>query len=208
MDLRQLHAIVAIAEHGSFSAAADALATVQSNVSTHVKKLEQELGNQLVDRSSGELTDAGVLVVARAKRVLRELDALSADVTALGQEIVGTVRVGAIGTAARWLVPQLVELTPGRHPNLHLVFVEASTLGLGDQLMNGLVDVGVLALPAPGGEVRTSALYEEDLVLVVPQGHPLANEASVPLSALAELPLFLPLAGTAYRDELDAATQA
>src|SRR5579862_5193199 len=102
MDLRQLNAIVAIAEHGSFSAAADALSTVQSNVSTHVKKLERELGNQLVDRSTGEL------VVARARRVIRELDAMTSDVTALSHEVIGTVRLGAIGTAARWLVPQLL----------------------------------------------------------------------------------------------------
>src|ERR1700690_3991897 len=85
MDLRQLNAIVAIAEHGSFSAAADALATVQSNVSTHIKKLEQELGMPLVDRSTSELTEAGQLVVARARRVIGELDAMSSDVTALTQ---------------------------------------------------------------------------------------------------------------------------
>ncbi len=208
MDLRQLNALVAIAEHGSFSAAADALATVQSNVSTHVKKLERELNTVLVDRASGELTDAGILVVARAKRVLRELDALSADVTALSQEIVGTVRVGAIGTAARWLVPQLVEITPARHPHLHLVFVEATSLGLGDQLTSGLVDVGVLALPGAGGDIRTIPLYEEDLALVVPLDHPIANEPLVTLEQLAKIPLFLPLPGTSYRDELDSVTQA
>lgn len=208
MDLRQLQAIVAISEHGSFSAAADALATVQSNVSTHVKKLERELGTQLVERSSGELTDSGALVVARAKRVLRELDALTADVTALSQEIVGTVRVGAIGTAARWLVPQLVEITPRRHPQLHLVFVEATTLGLGDQLSSGLVDVGVLALPGGGPEVRTAPLYEEDLALVVPREHELAGRTAVDFVTLGSLPLFLPMPGTAFRSELDAASEA
>ena len=208
VDLRQLQAIVAIAEHGSFSAAADALSTVQSNVSTHVKKLEREVQSQLVDRSSGELTDTGALVVARAKRVLRELEALSADVTALSQDIVGVVRVGAIGTAARWLVPQLVEITPRRHPQLQLVFVEATTLSLGDQLSSGLVDVGVLALPGGGPEVRTAPLYEEDLALVVPRDHELAAAGSVDFVTLARLPLFLPLAGTAFRSELDAASEA
>ena len=207
MDLRQLNALVAIAEHGSFSAAADALSTVQSNISTHVKKLENELGTQLVDRGSGELTDAGSLVVARAKRVIRELDAMSSDVTALSHEIVGTVRVGAIGTTARWLVPQLVEIAPQRHPHLRLVFVEATTLGLGDQLASGHVDVGVLALPASGTEVRTMALFEEDLALVVPRTHELADRALVTLQELAREPLFLPLPGTAYRDELDLAAK-
>src|SRR5580700_11405670 len=104
MDLRQLAAIVAISEHGSFSGAADALATVQSNISTHVKNLERELGSTLVDRSNGQLTEAGEIVVRRARRMIGEIDAMSSDVTALGREVVGTVRLGAIGTAARWLV--------------------------------------------------------------------------------------------------------
>lgn len=203
MDLRQLQAVVAIAEHGSFSAAADALATVQSNVSTHVKKLETELGTPVIDRASGELTEAGQLVVARARRVLGELDAIASDVTALSQDVVGTVRLGAIGTAARWLVPQLVDIVPERHPHLHLVFMEATTSGLDQQLASGLIDLAVLQLPASGSEVRTMALYEEELALVVPADHPLANQGQMPFSALAGVELLLPLPGVAYRDLID-----
>ncbi|HLI15668.1 MAG TPA: LysR family transcriptional regulator [Acidimicrobiales bacterium] len=208
MDLRQLNAIVAIAEHGSFSAAADALATVQSNISTHVKKLEVELGTSLVDRATGELTEAGELVVARARRVIGELDAMSSDVTALSHEVIGTVRLGAIGTAARWLVPGLLDLVPLRHPHLHLVFIEATTLGLDSQLASGQVDIGVLALPASGTEVRTVPLFEEDLGLVLPSDHPLAAADRVSLADLARLPLLLPTRGSAYRDDLDALTRA
>src|SRR5438874_1871649 len=108
MDLRQLAALVAVAEHGTFSAAADALHTVQSNVSTHVARLERELGTTLVDRSAGRLTEEGELVVARARRVHAELDALAADVASLRHEVEGTTRVGVIGTTARWLVPTLL----------------------------------------------------------------------------------------------------
>ncbi len=208
MDLRQLNAIIAIAEHGSFSAAADALATVQSNVSTHIKKLERELGMPLVDRSTSGLTEAGQLVVERARRIISELDAMSSDVTALTQQVVGTVRLGVIGTAARWLVPQLIELAPTRHPMLHLVFVEASTVGLDSQLASGQVDLGVLGLPASGTEVRTFPLFEEDLVLVMPQSHPLAKQELVRLTDLRGLPLLLPTRGTSYRDELDAVTKS
>jgi DNA-binding transcriptional LysR family regulator len=208
MDLRQLNAIIAIAEHGSFSAAADALATVQSNVSTHIKKLERELGVPLVDRSTNELTEAGILVVERARRVISELDAMSSDVTALTTQVVGTVRLGVIGTAARWLVPQLIDIAPRRHPLLHLVFVEASTLGLDSQLASGQVDLGVLGLPASGTEVRTFPLFEEDLVLVIPRTHPLASQDLVSLRDLRNLPLLLPTRGTSYRDELDAITKS
>ncbi len=208
MDLRQLNAVIAIAEHGSFSAAADALATVQSNVSTHVKKLERELGTVLVDRSSGELTEAGQLVVDRARRVIGELDAITSDVTALSQEVVGTVRLGAIGTAARWIVPLLLDIVPNRHPLLHLVFVEATALGLDAQLALGQVDLAVLTLPASGTEVRTIPLFEEELGLVVPRGHALDTGQPVDPAILPELPLMLPLPGSAYRNELDAVARA
>jgi DNA-binding transcriptional LysR family regulator len=208
MDLRQLNAIVAIAEHGSFSAAADALATVQSNVSTHVKKLERELGAVLVDRATGELTEAGELVVDRARRVIGELDAMTSDVTAMSREVIGTVRLGAIGTAARWIVPQLVDIAPSRHPLLHLVFVEATGLGLDAQLALGQLDLAIMALPASGTEVRTLPLFEEDLGLVVPRGHPLDKGEAVDPAILAELPLMLPLPGSAYRNELDSVARA
>lgn len=203
MDIRQLNAIVAIAEHGSFSAAADALATVQSNVSTHIKKLETELGTVLIDRMSGELTDEGRVVVMRARRVIRELDAISSDVTALNAEVVGTVRLGTIGTAARWLVPKLLEIAPMRHPRMHLVFVEATALGLDAQLATGQVDLAVLNLPASGTEVRTVALFEEDLVLVVPMGHPLALHDEVHIGELSDQPLILPLEGVKLRADID-----
>src|SRR5580700_1964008 len=108
MEMRQLNALVAIADTGSFSAAATFLDTVQSNVSAHVKRLEAELGTTLVDRASCTLTSSGDIVVARARRAQRELEALRADVLALRHDVIGTVRIGIIGTTARWLVPQLL----------------------------------------------------------------------------------------------------
>src|SRR5579875_1061744 len=107
MEFRQLAAILALAEHGTFSAAADALGTVQSNVSTHIARLERELGTPLFDRSRGTLTEEGQAVVARAQRVVAELDALVSDVAAVRNVVTGTVRLGIIGTTARWLAPKV-----------------------------------------------------------------------------------------------------
>src|SRR5579885_2768287 len=115
VDLRQLNALVAVAEHRSFSAAARALHTVQSNVSSHVARLERELGVTLIDRHAGELTEEGRLVVARARRVKGELESLIADLAALRDEIVGPVRLGMIGTTARWLVPIVLDTVHERH---------------------------------------------------------------------------------------------
>src|SRR3954467_8520687 len=105
MDLRQLAAVTAVADHRSFSAAARALHTVQSNISTHIAHLERELGAILVDRASGLLTEAGELVVERSRRIQAELDALTSDVASSLGEISGVVRLGIIGTTGRWLTP-------------------------------------------------------------------------------------------------------
>ena len=204
MELRQLSAIVGIADHGSFSAAAGALQTVQSNISAHVKKLERELGCELVDRPTGRLTEAGALVVARSRRVQVELDAMLSDVLALTREVAGTVRIGIIGTTARWLVPQLLRTAPQRYPHLHLVFVELTTTRLDAQLATGEVDLAVLNLPAKGTDLALTPLFEEDLVLVVPADHPLAGSREVSIRALKGMPLLLPVAGTAFRADLDA----
>lgn len=208
MDLRQLNALVAVADHGSFSAAADSLGTVQSNVSAHVRKLEVELGADLVDRSLGKLTDAGELVVARARRINVELDALAADVTALHKEISGTVRLGIIGTAARWLIPQLLVVLPQRYPLLRLRVLVVPTAGLDAQLAGGQMDLAVLNLPASGVEMRTVPLFEEELVLVTSPDDPLSERETVDLADLEDVRLVLPSPGTSFRDELDAAARA
>ncbi|HLK46287.1 MAG TPA: LysR family transcriptional regulator, partial [Acidimicrobiales bacterium] len=97
MELRQLEALVEIEEHGSFSSAAVALGTVQSNVSARIARLERELDATLVDRGSGRLTPEGTSVAARARRILAEVDATVADAVAARSEVAGVVGVGVIG---------------------------------------------------------------------------------------------------------------
>src|SRR3954451_315170 len=173
MDLRQLNALVAVADHGSFSAAARALHTVQSNVSTHVARLEQELATTLVDRSSGALTEEGSVVVARARRGQTELDALESDVASLNAEVIGDVRIGVIGTTARWLVPRLVVAMGRQHPEVRMVVVDATTTSLVPRLESGHLDLAVVSLPIDAPDIETDPLFEEDRVFVAPAGHPL-----------------------------------
>lgn len=207
MDLRQLSALTAIADHGSFSAAAEALSTVQSNVSAHVKRLERELNTLLVDRSNGELTEAGRLVVACSRRARAELDALISDVLALNHDVAGTVRVGIIGTTARWLVPRLLDVVPHRFPLLRLVFLESTTNSLGNELTSGHVDLVVWNLRQETADLSLTPLFEEELVLVAAKDDPLGRRQEVDLPELAAVPLLLPLRGTAFRRELDLAAR-
>jgi DNA-binding transcriptional LysR family regulator len=207
MDLRQLNALVAVADHGGFSAAADALHTVQSNISSHVARLERDLGVTLVDRQAGHLTEEGELVVARARRVNAELESLVSDLAALHDVIVGSVRLGMIGTTARWMAPLLLDMVRERYPGIHLVIVEAPSTSLEPRLIDGELDLAVVNLPLPGRELVAEPLFDEDLVLVVPTGHRLAS-THVQMADLADVELLLPPPGTAFRGEVDAAASA
>jgi LysR family hydrogen peroxide-inducible transcriptional activator len=208
MDLRQLSALLAVADHGTFSAAARALHTVQSNVSTHVARLERELGVTLVDRANSTITEEGRVVVDRARRIRAELEALSSDVASMHDEITGSARLGVIGTTARWLVPILFDRLSKDHPNVHLVVVDATTSMLLPQLGRGEIDLAVVNLPTEDPDVLEQPLFDEDRVVIAPQDHALARFESVTLPEVAEHELLLAAVGTVFRSELDAAAAA
>ena len=208
MDLRQLTVLVAIADHGSFSAAARAMYTVQSNVSGHIARFERELGVLLVDRQSGTLTEDGALVVERARRVLRELDDISAEIAARGDEVRGDARIGLIGTTARWILPHLLTRVGSIHPFVHLTVHEGNTTNLIPRLLSQHVDGALIHLPVDDVELAVEPLFAEDLVLLAPTDHPLGRRKEVGLAELAETPLMLPPLGTALRRVLDKAASA
>ena len=204
MDFRQLAALAAIADHGSFSAAAKALFTVQSNVSAHVARLERELGVTLVDRSRGCLTEEGEVVVARARAVQHELDAIYADLASRGKEVAGDARLGVIGTTARWLVPQVLTALRVANPKVRAIVVESPTTALLPQLAAGQVDAAVVNLPVEDPDFTIEPLFSEDMYLLVTSSHPLAGASEVTLAELADHQLLLPAPGTALRADIDA----
>jgi DNA-binding transcriptional LysR family regulator len=205
MDFRQLQALIAIADHGSFSSAATALHTVQSNVSSHVARLERELGVQLVDRHGSRLTEEGQAVVERGRRVAAELEAAVADLAALRDEVIGTARIGMIGTTARWLAPLLLDGMSQAHPRVRLVIGDGTSATLEPLLASGSLDAAVVNLPQSSPDLVERPLFDEDLVLVVPNGHPLSDRQQVPLADLDGFELLMPAPGTVFRTEIDAA---
>src|SRR5690625_3912926 len=203
MDLRQLTTLTAVADHRSFSGAARALHTVQSNVSTHIARLEQEVGATLVERSTGTLTPAGEIVVERTRRILAELDALTADVASSLGRISGSVRFGIIGTTGRWLLPILLTALANEHPEVRLITIDATTTSLVPQLASRTLDAAVVNLPVDDPDLSTEALFHEDHVVLCPLDHPLADAEALDLVDLADTPLLLEPPGTGFRDHLD-----
>lgn len=204
MELRQLAAVAAVGERRSFSAAARQLNTVQSNVSTHVIRLERELGTTLIDRTDTSLTEAGRMAVAGYRRAQAELDAIVTDITALRGEVSGSVRLGVIGTVGRWFIPVFLRSLAASYPRVHTVVVDATTTSLIPQLLDGRLDLAVVNLPLRDAELHVQPLFEEDHVVVAPAEHPLTEHPRTTLTELSAYPLLLEPPGTGFRDALDA----
>ncbi len=203
MDIRQLNALVAVVDHGTFSAAAKALHTVQSNVSTHIARIERDLGVSLIDRSTGTLTEEGHVVVGRARRVQAELEAIKLYVTALRDEVAGVVRAGVIGTTGRWLLPRLLDAGAAAHPRVRVQVVDATYTSLVPQVVAGSLDIAIVNLPIDHPDLEVDPLFVEDAMLVAPLDHPLAAYDIVEPQDLAKYPLLLSPPGVAFRDALD-----
>jgi molybdate transport repressor ModE-like protein len=200
MEIRHLASLIAISEHGSFSAAARALGTVQSNVSAHISRLEKELGASLIDRQSGELTEDGVLVVERARRIIHELQDIEADIHSTDTEVAGETRLGCIGTTGRWLMPRLLTAIQKAHPQVRPIIHEGSTSSLLPRLIAGELD--------DDPELQLVPLFSEELVLLVNNKHPWAKLETISLEELATQPLLLAPRNTALRRIIDRAAGA
>ena len=209
MEIRQLEALVGIADHGTFSSAAEVLGTVQSNISNRIARLEDELGTELINRATGLLTESGEIVVSRARRILGELSAIAADVSELNADIRGQVVLGMIGTAGRWIVPLLLDALRSTYPQIALRIIEGSNSVIEPQLVHGRLDLAVLAWPVDAPELTEVDLFTEDLVVIVAKDHPIAQmKAPVSFAQLATYELLLPLRGTPIRREIDNASHA
>src|SRR6056297_679978 len=205
MDVRQLSTLVAIADHGTFSAAARALYTVQSNVSSHIARLEKELGVILVDRAQGGLTDDGARVVERARRILNEIDDITADMSSRHEDVSGQTRLGVIGTTARWLIPPFLARLGDEHPNVRVIVQEGATSSIVPNVLSGQLNGAIVHLPVDDPELTIEPLFAEDLLLLAADGHPLADRDEIPLADLHEVPLLLPPPGAALRRVLERA---
>ena len=203
MDLRQLNHLIAVAEHQSFSAAARALHTVQSNVSTHVAKLEKELGAALIDRHTMQPTAEGRAVLERARRIRTELQAINDDIVSMRHEVAGEVRIGCIGTTGRWMASPLLGRLAERHPALRPVLVEATTTSLTPRVLDGDLDMAIVNPAVVEAGLESEPLFDEERIIVAPADHPLADRGTIDVADLAEHPVMLTPRGTTFRDAID-----
>jgi DNA-binding transcriptional LysR family regulator len=210
MDIRQLEALLAVAEEGSFTAAADRLHTVQSNVSEHVRQLEADLGVQLLvrDRRGAVPTEFGVTVLDRARAIRSEIDALRRDLSMLQGLQSGHASLGVLGTVSPWLVPPLVTEIAHVAPGVSLRLTEGASERLAAEVAERELAFAVVTEPVSDTRLVVEHLRDEALVGLLPLGVDLGVAEPVPLAALAAHGLILPPVGNPLRDEVEVAAAA
>lgn len=194
-----LRAFVAVAEKHHFGSAATTLGVSQSTLSQALSALETGLGVQLVERSTRRvfLTAEGSALLPLAQAVIDAAAAFTAAAAGSADPLQGTIRLGLIPTVAPYVLPTLLAGLAERLPGLTLRVIEDQTERLLTGLREGSIDAALIALPADAAGVTEIPIYDEDFVLALPPGHPLAGKRRVHPTVLAELPLLLLDEGTA-----------
>ncbi len=203
MNLRALQYLVALADVRHFSRAAERCHVSQPTLSTQVRKLEEELEVQLVERHPRQvmLTPVGEEIVRRARTLLGEMDAIRAVARQSRDPHSGTVRIGIFPTLAPYFLPHVVPGLRETFPRLTLRLYEEKTENVIHMLAEGKLDAGLLALPLNEEWLTSRTLFEEPFVLALPRNHPLAAREEIDMKDLADQELLLLEDGHCLRDQ-------
>lgn len=187
VELRHLRYFLAVAEEKHFGRAAQRLHMAQPPLSSQIKQLEAELGTVLLERTTRkvELTEAGTLLMERARQILAEVEATAFDVAEVGRGAAGVLRVGFAGTATYRLMPEIVRVARERMPLVRLqISGEMLTPQMEEALLENRLDAAILRPPVHSSELTIDEIQQTKLVAVLHRQHPLAA-ATGPVSIRA-----------------------
>jgi LysR family transcriptional regulator, hydrogen peroxide-inducible genes activator len=193
MTLSELRFIVALAKAKNFRRAADACFVSQPALSLAVKKLEDELGVMIFERSRNEVvaTDVGEKIIEQATKVLEEASRVKELAKQGNNQLAGPLKLGVIYSVGPYLLPEIIPILRQTAPEMPLIVEENVTSNLEAQLKNGVIDVAIIALPFEIPGVKIRPLYEEDFVVVVPSQHAWANRQEISSSELVQEKILL-----------------
>lgn len=205
--LRQLQYLKLLAEHGSFSRAAEAAFVSQPALSAGVQELEKILGAQVVERTRGgiQLTAVGAETVKRAEDVLARTEDLVEAAQSAGRPLSGRFRLGVIPTIAPFLLPAKLPGVKAAWPALKLFIREDLTPALIKALKAGQLDAAIIALPYSAAGIDHARIGDDEILAAAPAGHPLAAPGPIQPGSLRSEDLILLEDGHCLRDHALAA---
>ncbi|MFI4861280.1 MAG: LysR family transcriptional regulator [Phycisphaerales bacterium JB063] len=212
MELTALRQFVVIAESEHITRAAQRLGVSQPALSAMLKKLEAEVGAPLLDRTGRGvlLTAAGRVFLEHAQASVRRADEAVTSVRELIGLESGSIRIGGGATAVAHLLPSVVSAVRRAHPALRFYVREAGSRAVADAVLSGELDLGIVTTPITGpgsDDLMAVAAIQDELMLVVPSDHELADQSSYTWSSICEDPLVLFEHGSAVRNIIDHASR-
>lgn len=189
MDFRHLKTLVAIAEHKSFAAAADAIGLTQSAVSLHVKAVEDQLQTTLFDRTTRPplLNTQGTALVEKAREIIGLCDGLTDSLR--GERVVGSVELGVIPTALTGILPDALVALRASHPELRIRVTSDLSADLAEAVRRGSLDVAVVSEPTHlAAGLSWHPIVSEPLMVIAPQHTPMGPDREPDRALLESLP--------------------
>lgn len=203
MNLRDLQYLIAVADMRNFNRAAEKCHVSQPALSNQIRKLEETLGITLFERNNKRvmITESGELIVALARNILNDVDAMQEIARSAQDPLTGKFRLGAFPTLSPYLFPELVPKIMQDMPQLKLVLMEEKTHVLLERLKRGELDAALLALPVNDDQLEVKPLFEDEFLLAVAPQHPLAKWKTVKQEDLHHNKLLLLEEGHCLRDQ-------
>lgn len=191
MDVDQLKSFVRVAERENFTRAAEDLGLSQSALSRSIARLESDLGQPVFERQSRRvtLTQAGTILLERAQQILTMIEDTKAEISDDGET--GTIRLAAIPTIAPFFLPGLLKQFSEKFPKASVVVQEDTTENTLRRCSQGEIDLAILALPISAKYLEYEELFDEELLLVLPNEHPLADKSQVVIEDVEAFPFVL-----------------
>ncbi|MCA6064491.1 LysR family transcriptional regulator [Thalassolituus marinus] len=205
MDLRALRYFLAVAEQGSFTAAAQQLHTAQPAVSMAVRKLEDELGLTLFHRNERRvtLTDEGLVLLPHARQILQGVADAELAMHELHGLQQGEVRIGISNMLGSYYFPPILMAFRERYPGVRLSVVEAGTRAIQRMIMEGEIDIGVVVADAPPAELESRCFLRDQMMAIVPDDHALAQRKAIRFDEFFDEELVLFKQGYFHREVID-----
>ncbi|MGO4344008.1 LysR family transcriptional regulator [Paenibacillus sp. MCAF9] len=194
MDLKHLNYFVAVAEAGSFTQAARKLHVTQPSLSKMVRLLEEDLGAQLIDRSSKqiELTDAGISILRSAKQIIQSFEDMSSELEEVVKLKKGTLRLGIPPMVGGYFLPLIIEKFLSHYPQIRLHVIEQGGKSLEQDILHGELDFSMVILPVKDVErYHILPCINENLRLVVHAEHKLAGQSMIEMKQLESEPFIM-----------------
>lgn len=204
MTLIELKFIVAVAQERNFRRAAEKCFVTQPALSLGIKKLEEELGVMIFERSRSDvsLTEVGMKIIEQAIVVLEEAASLK-EIAKLGvNQLDGLFKLGMIHSVGPYLLPEIIPILRETAPNMPLEVEENLTANLEVQLRNGVIDAAIIALPFDIPGVQCEALYDEKFTVVVPSNHHWAKRNEIAADELSDEKVLLLNSGHCFSNQV------